>query len=209
MKAISIGLSYALLLQYAAPPALAQTTPASINIVVVEGEGAVDNYRQHVQHVPVIRVEDENRKPVADAAVVFTLPTEGATGVFGNGSKTFIVKTDANGTASAKTMRVNDVSGKLVIHVSASYRGLTAQSLINQTNEGVPGAKASSGGGGGGKVLLILAIVGAAAGGGAYYALSRNKNTATSVSTGGGSTTVTPPAAIGLTPGSGSIIGPH
>jgi hypothetical protein len=106
-------------------------------------------------------------------------------------------------------MRVNDVSGKLIIHVTASYRGLTTHSLITQTNEGVPGAKTSVSGGGSGKILLILAIVGAAAGGGAYYALSRN-NSSSPASTGSGGSSTTPPVvSIGLTPGSGSIIGPH
>src|SRR5262249_41357663 len=130
IKTIWVGLTCALLLHYTAPASPAQTTPGSINIVVLEGEGAVDNYRQHVEHIAVVRVEDENQTPIPDAAVVFTLPTEGSTGVFGNGSKTLITKTDKQGLASAKGMRVNDVSGKLVIHVTASYRGLTTHSLI-------------------------------------------------------------------------------
>ena len=58
---------------------------------------AINNIRQRVSREPVVQVEDENHKPVAGAVVVFTLPTEGATGEFGNGSKNLTVTTDAQG----------------------------------------------------------------------------------------------------------------
>lgn len=172
--------------------------------MVVEGEGAIDNARQRVTREPVVRIEDDNHKPIAGATVVFTLPTEGTTGTFANGSQTLIMTTESNGVAAVKGLRVNQVSGKLVIHVSASYRGLTARTTINQTNEGVPGAKSSTGGGSGTKVLVILAIVGAAAGGGAYFLTRKSGNSSSS------SNTTPPPAVgIGLTPGTGAILGPH
>jgi hypothetical protein len=202
MKSLSLGLSFLLFFQFAASPSKAQMPPVSMNIVVVEGEGAINNARQRVVREPIVRVEDENHKPIAGAAVVFTLPTEGTTGVFGNGAKTLTIMTDSDGRAVGKGLRVNQVSGKLPIHVSASYRGLTARTIVNEVNEGVPGAKASSGGGSG-KIIVILAIVGAAAGGGAYFATHKSSSTVTPP--------VTPPTvvSIGLTPGTGVIIGPH
>jgi len=206
MRLLAFGLSCATFLQYIAPPARAQEPPAplSINIVVVEGEGATNSAHQRVTHDPVVRIEDENHQPIAGAAVVFTLPTEGTTGVFGNGSQTLIMMTDKTGQAVAKGLRVNQVTGKLAIHVTASYRGLTARTTINQLNEGVPGAKSSTGGGGSTKLLVVLAVVGAAAGGGAYFATHKSGSSSTS-------TTTTPPPVlgIGLTPGTGTIIGPH
>src|SRR5262245_22591386 len=75
-KSLSVGLCFLIGL----PPALAQTLPTALNIVVVEGEGAVNNVRQRVARDPIVRVEDENHNPIAGAVVVFTLPTEGATG---------------------------------------------------------------------------------------------------------------------------------
>lgn len=47
-----------------------------LNIVIVEGEGAVNNARQRVARDPMVQVEDENRKPIAGAAVVFLLPNQ-------------------------------------------------------------------------------------------------------------------------------------
>src|SRR3954451_8998053 len=123
-------------------PALqAQTLPTELNLVVVEGEGATNNVRQLVARRPLVRVEDENHKPVAGAAVVFTLPTEGATGEFGNGAKTLTVLTDRDGTAAAQGFKMNQLAGKIPIHVNASYRSLTARASITQFSVLPPGAE--------------------------------------------------------------------
>ena len=70
-KSLALGLSFLITL----PHAHAQTMPTELNIVVLEGEGATNNVRQRVARDPVVRVEDENHKPIVGAAVVFTLPT--------------------------------------------------------------------------------------------------------------------------------------
>jgi hypothetical protein len=205
MKSLAIGLSLLGFFHLAVAPAQAQTTPTEINIVVVQGEGAINNVRQKVASEPIIRVEDEAHRPVTGAAVVFTLPTEGATGTFGNGGKTLTVMTDTQGRATAQGLKVNEYPGKLVLHINVSYRGLSARTNITQFDEGPPVTKkaASSSGGHGKKVVVILVLVGAAAGGGAYFALHKSGG---SSSPGG---TVTSPTSIGLTPGSPTIIGPH
>jgi len=81
------SLAILLCILIACPALQAQSLPTELNLVVIEGEGATNNVRQRVARDPLVRVEDENHKPVAGAAVVFTLPTEGATGEFGNGAK--------------------------------------------------------------------------------------------------------------------------
>ncbi|MCX6626015.1 MAG: hypothetical protein NTW28_00095 [Candidatus Solibacter sp.] len=199
MKSLCIGLSFLI----AFPPLHAQLLPTELNIVVVEGEGAINNVRQRVARAPVVRVEDQNHKPIAGAAVVFTLPTEGATGEFSNGGKSLTMITDNQGLAAAQSLRLNQMAGKVPIHVNASYRGLTARTSITQFSVLPPGAKASSstGGGHGGLIAVLVVLGAAAAGGGAYFATHK-----TSSSSG---TVVTPPTpvAIGITPGTGSIAG--
>jgi hypothetical protein len=185
-------------------PALqAQTLPTELNIVVVEGEGATNNVRQRVARSPLVKVEDENHKPVAGAAVVFTLPTEGATGEFGNGAKTLTVLTDRDGTAAAQGFKLNPVAGKIPIHVNASYRNLSARVIITQFSVLPPGAKpASTSGGGHGALIGVLVAVGAAAAGGGIYLATRSKSTPSAIPT--------PPAGptpIGITPGTGTITG--
>lgn len=169
--------------------------PTRLNLVVVEGEGAVNNVRQRTAREPIIRVEDENRKPIAGAAVAFTLPLSGASGEFPNGSKNLTVMTDKQGLAGARGLKVNQSAGELAIHVTASYRGLTARTLVTQFNMAVPGTKAA---GGGGKIIAILAVVAGAAGGGAYAATRKKSNTPTP-------SVPAPLPAIGVTPGTATI----
>jgi hypothetical protein len=179
----------------------AQNPPTELNIIVVQGEGTINHVRQPVASVPIIRVEDANHQPISGATVVFTLPTEGATGHFGSGGKMLVVTTDAQGRATAADLRVNEYPGKLVILAGVTYRGLSARTSITQFDEGPPVAQKS--GKGHGKLIVILAVVGgAAAGGGIYFATHKSGGASTAVVT----TSATP---IGLTPGTPTITGPH
>jgi hypothetical protein len=183
-------------------PARSQgTLPTQLNLIVVSGDGTINNVRQPSVKEPVIRVEDEGHKPVVGAAVVFTLPTEGATGTFSNGAKSLMVTTDGRGEAKAQGLKINRTNGKLPIHISASYRGLSARTIITQFNEGGVEATTRSGGGGHGVLIGVLVAVGAAAaGGGAYFATRKSNKNSTPVGPGG----ATP---IGISPGTGSIAG--
>ncbi|HZS70290.1 MAG TPA: hypothetical protein VFA13_00505 [Candidatus Acidoferrum sp.] len=201
MKALCTGLSAVICAQLVLPPADAQNPPAGLNIVVIAGEGAINNIGQRATHDPVVRVEDENQRPVAGAAVVFTVPTEGASGEFANGSKNLVVTTDQQGRAAAQGLKANQITGRLQIHVTASYRGRTARTNITQFNMAVPGKR--SGGGSAKKVAIILAIAGAAAGGGVAAAALGGKN-----SSSGSSPTPAAPA-ISITPGTGTVGPPH
>lgn len=148
--------------QQDAPP------PSKLNIIVIEGEGAINNVRQRVTREPIVQVEDENRKPVAGAAVVFTLPSQGASGTFANGSNILTVFTDQNGRAVMSGMRANNVPGQMQIRVNASYRGTTASTSISATNVAVAGAAIATG-----KLIAILAVVGGAAAAGVAVAATR------------------------------------
>ena len=105
-----------------------------INIVIVEGEGAINNVRQRVAREPIVQVEDENRKPVAGAAVTFLLPNQGAGASFANGAQSLTITTDAQGRAVARGLRPNNVNGQYEIRVNASHQGRTANAVISQTN---------------------------------------------------------------------------
>ena len=161
-----------------------------LNLVVVEGEGAINNIRQRTAREPIVQVQDENRRPVAGAIVTFTLPGRGPSGVFANGSQTLTVTTDQQGQAVARGLRPNNVQGDMQIRVNASHRGQTASTTITQTNAMVAGAAAGAAAGGvSAKLIAILAVVGAAAAGGAVYATQR----------GNGGTPTSPPVATTTT----------
>lgn len=198
MRILAAGLSYLLILQMLPVRVAAQETPSSqLNLVIVEGDGAINNIKQRTAREPIVQVEDENHKPVAGAAVVFLLPDQGASGSFANGSHTLTVTTDAQGRAVAHGFRPNAVQGKLEMRVSASFQGKTANATISQTNAAGAAAGAAAGIGISTKWLIIIAIAGAAAAGGAIAA------------TRGGSSPQAAAQSTTIAPGTGTVGAPH
>lgn len=166
--------------------------PARIEVVVVEGEGATSKVRERVAHDPVVRIEDDDHRPIAEASVVFALPISGTSGEFTNGAKTLTVMSDRNGQAAAHGLKTNEIPGKLQIYVTASYHGLRARTLINQVVEGVPGMKVptpdlhtSKSGGKLKWVILGLAAAGGA-GAGVYFGTHSSSTSSSPISIGVG-----------------------
>ncbi len=152
-----------LLFHFTGMPAWAQN-PASLQIIIVEGEGAINNVKQRVNREPIVQVEDENHKPVAGAAIIFFLPNDGPGGTFANGSSTLTTTTNAQGQAVARGIRFNNQAGPMQIRVTASFAGQTASAIINQTN--VLGVAASGAAVGGMSLATKLLIIGAVVGAG-------------------------------------------
>jgi hypothetical protein len=188
------------------PPAEAQTA-ASISIVVVAGEGAINNVNERVNREVIVLVEDQNHKPVSGAAVSFFLPNEGPGGTFANGTNSLTTTTNEQGRAAARGIQFNNQAGPLPIRVSASYAGRTASIVINQSSvlTGASSAGRGIGGGAGGgmsrttKWIIIGAVVGAGA---AAAVLLSNRSSSSA-----------PPAptlpTITITPGIPTVGGPQ
>lgn len=167
-----VFLAALLALQMFVGQAWGQQAPGrALQIVVVEGDGATNNVRSRANRQMIVRVEDENRKPVAGAAVNFFLPNQGPGGTFMNGTSSLTTTTDGRGRAYAGGIQFNQQAGPMQVRVAASYAGQTAAAVINQTN--VVGPVVSGGGGnvgGGGlstttKILIIVGIAAAGAAG--------------------------------------------
>lgn len=143
----------------------AAAEPVPLRIVVVEGEGAINNIREKTARAPVVRVEDDDSRPLRGATVTFTVPDMGAGGFFDTGGSTYVATTDDRGIAAARGLRPNNIAGRFQIRVRAALGGQSAAAVINQIN--VAPAEARSGAG---RKLLILGL---AAGGavGAVLAL--------------------------------------
>lgn len=125
-----------------------QAAAPRLSLLVLEGEGAINNIKQRTAREPIVEVQDENHRPVAGALVLFALPRTGPSGTFANGATTLRVTTDAQGRAAARGLRPNNISGQFEIAVSASFAGLTAALVVRQVNTpaGVSGADSSTGG---------------------------------------------------------------
>jgi hypothetical protein len=181
------------------PRAVAQTPAPALNILVLEGEGAINNIKQRTSRETIVQVEDENHKPVAGAVVVFSLPSQGAGGAVGGTSQTITTVSNAEGRAVLKGFRPNNVEGQYQIHVTASKNGQSANANITQSNALAGGAAAGASHAGiSGKLIAIIAIAGAGAAGGAIYATQR----------GGGSGTPTV-STISIAAGTGAVGSPR
>ena len=172
------------------PAARAQSSLARIDIVVMQGEGLNSMVRQRVAQDPVVKIEDDDHRPVAGAAVVFALPISGTSGEFLNGAKTLTVVTDKDGLATARGLRTNDIPGKLQIYVTASYHGLRARTLITQSVEAAPGTRArvpelqAPRSGGKWKWVVLGMAAAAGAGAGVYFGTRNSSGSPISITAG-------------------------
>lgn len=178
-----------ILIHFTGLPASAQN-PAGLQIVIVEGEGAINNVKQRVNREPIVQVEDENHKPIAGAAVIFFLPNDGPGGTFANGSMTFTTTTNSQGQAVARGIRFNNQPGSMQIRVTASFAGQAASAVISQTN--VLGVAASGAAVGGMSLGLKLLIIGAVIGGGVAAGVVLANRSGTPIPSGPGTITITP-----------------
>src|SRR5271163_2790014 len=61
----------------AGPAQEAAAPPPSLRIVILEGEDVSNNIKERTAREPIIQVQDENHKPVAGAAVLFSIDSQG------------------------------------------------------------------------------------------------------------------------------------
>ena len=165
-----------------------------LKVVVVEGEGAVNDLGAAAAAQPVVRIEGENAQPLSGAMVVFTLPETGPGGTFADGSKSLIVHTDLKGLAAARGLQPNKMEGPFQIRVDASFQGLTASAVISQTNVVpivVSATKPQS------KKGFLFVIIGGVAAAAVGLAASKGG--------GGGGSAPPPPATTTVTPGSPTV----
>ena len=141
----------------------AQEQPAapgpSLSITILEGDNAIVNTRQRLSREAIVQVEDENRKPIAGAAVTFFAPNSGPSAVFSNGGNNITILTDNQGRAVLRGFKPNQTSGKFEIKVNATKDGYrSASSVLSQTNAVAAAAGLSAG------MIGLIVAAGAAAG---------------------------------------------
>jgi hypothetical protein len=175
--------------------------PPDLQILVIGGEGSINNVKQRTAREPVVEVRDRNNRPVAGALILFEAPRNGASGTFIGGSPTLRVTTDAQGRAVGQGFRPNNTGGDFGVQVTANYQGLTATATIHMSNL-VAAAAAGGAAAGHGKLIGILLGIGAAAAAGTAYAVTHSGS-------GSGNGSSTPPVATPttITAGTGTVGG--
>jgi hypothetical protein len=183
----AIAGSAALLAIAGAAPAPCQKMPdPGLRVVVIEGEGSINNIREHTARAPVVRVVDDAERPVPNATVNFLLPDTGPSGYFPESRTNLTTSTDADGRAIARGMRPNNVAGRFQIRVSASSQGRTATAMISQVNVAPAAAKKKS------KTKYVIAALAAGGAIGAVVAAKGGGSGGGSGSSTPGGTTITP-----------------
>ncbi len=161
--------------------------PPAFQILIIGGEGSINNVKQRTAREPIVEVRDQNNRPIAGAAVLFAAPGNGASGTFTGGSSALRVTTDAQGRAVGQGFHPNTLQGQYNVNVTVTVGEVSQTVAINMTN--VAGASSNFLHlGAHGKLIAIVATVGAAAAVGTIVA----------VKTGGG----------GSSPSSAGIVAP-
>ncbi len=171
-----------------------------LNILIVEGEGAINNIKQRTSGETIVEIQDENHKPVGGAAVAFMLPGDGPGGAFASGGKSVTLLTNESGRAVMPRLTANRLAGKFQIRVNASSQGRTASVSIGQSNAAAGAAGGAAGAGISAKVIAIIAGVAAAGAVGAAVGLKGKP--------GGGPVQPPPPPSAAISLGSSPNFGP-
>src|SRR5690242_11099892 len=99
-----------------------------LHIRVIEG---ADSARAATQPITVA-VTDGRGLPVANATVLFRLPSDAPTGLFSDGSRVAVIYTDMQGQAAVKNIKWAASSGTAVIRVTATKGSAHAGLLIEE-----------------------------------------------------------------------------
>jgi hypothetical protein len=180
-RAVTVALCL-LLVDIPGTTLIAQTpsAPPQLLITILEGEGSLNNLKERTAREPIVKVEDENHKPVAGAIVLFMLPNTGPSGTFLDGTQLYTTSTDANGLATAKGLKPNQISGRFQIQVKATYKDETAQATVTQINAtGSSAATEHVAHAISAKVIIVVAAAAAAGGITAGILLTRGNNPTT------------------------------
>jgi hypothetical protein len=182
-------------------PAAAPLPPVrqapGFRVLVIRGDGAVNNISAQTAEEPVVEIRDDNGNPIEGAAVTFFVPATGPSVVFGGGATILGTVTDGAGRAAGTEMIPNDVQGSFQIEVQVAYQQRTATTTITQTNT-LTGQL--EGGGSSTTMIVILGIIGGAAAG-LGLALTGGGN-------GGGGDPIDNPL-VRITPGTPSVGSPR
>jgi hypothetical protein len=200
--------------QPASPPA--QTPPATpaqpmaplpiiknLKLLVLAGNGEMNDLERRVMAPLVVQVLDQNDRPVEGAEVVFRFPLSGPSAAFTGGKSSQSVRSNGTGEAAAVNWMSNNEVGTFEIHVTATYGNEQGETIVKMQNvtrivEGAKGhAKQSHWYS---PTWVKIALVGVAAGAVVGIVLATR---------GGGKSAATSTNPITITPGSPTVGAPH
>ncbi|HEY5329348.1 MAG TPA: hypothetical protein VIJ79_05655 [Acidobacteriaceae bacterium] len=109
--------------------------PQKLFIAILDGENALNDIRERDAREPVVRVTDENHKPVAGVALLLLI-RDGATGGSASfsGASSFATMTRPDGVAKTTGLEVGHTAGSFTIPVTATLGAIVGTGVIHQGN---------------------------------------------------------------------------
>jgi hypothetical protein len=134
--------------QTSTPPATQPPTPTpapgqppsplpveqSLKILVLAGNGEMNDLERRVMAPLVVQVLDQNERPVEGAQVVFRFPLNGASATFPGGKNSLTVRTSGTGQAPALNWMANGQVGTFEVHVNATYGNQVGEATLSMEN---------------------------------------------------------------------------
>lgn len=118
----------------AAKPMAPLPVVQSLKVMVLAGDGELNDLERKIMAPLVVDVLDQNSRPVEGAAVVFRFPLNGPSASFSNGEKARTVRTNADGQAAAVDWIANGAVGKFQVQVSVSRGNELGEAVISMSN---------------------------------------------------------------------------
>jgi hypothetical protein len=123
------------------PPANAPATPIAplpviknLKILVLAGNGEMNDLERRVMAPLVVQVLDQNDRPVEGAEVVFRFPGSGPGATFQGGKTSQTVRSNGTGEAAAVNWIASNEVGTFEIRVTASYGNEFGETTIKMSN---------------------------------------------------------------------------
>jgi len=116
-----------------AKPMAPLPTVQTLKVMVLAGDGEMNDLERKIMAPLVVDVLDQNSRPVEGATVVFRFPLNGPSASFSNGEKARTVRTNADGQAAAMDWMANG-EGKFQVRVNASRGNELGEAVISMTN---------------------------------------------------------------------------
>ena len=129
-------------------PAPPQTAPANVpakpmaplpiiknlKILVLAGNGEMNDLERKVMAPLVVQVLDQNDRPVEGAEVVFRFPLSGPSAAFAGGKTSQTVRSNGSGEAAAVNWMANGEMGAFEVHVTATYGNELGETTVKMSN---------------------------------------------------------------------------
>jgi len=104
----------------------------ALQLLIVEGDGAVHAAGRRSRDPIVVQVNDETGRPVEGVAVSFRMPNEGPRGVFASGLATDVLVTGKDGRVTVAGILWEETTGPARIRITASRDRARAGTVTEQ-----------------------------------------------------------------------------